>query len=499
LWLILGFAGGIFFRSFFNFGIAFPIFLAFLGFVLIVSYRWGPHKIVTTLFVATALFGSSLGILRYEQTETAPNPSLEVLVGRNVGAVGIVVEEPDEREKSTLLHVRLTSVNGEVLEEKVLAAAQMYPKTMYGDEVRLQGTLEYPENFTTDSGKEFDYRAYLAKSGIRYEISFPVVEILSHGNGNPVLEKLFSLKQSFLRNIERVVPEPHAALLGGLVVGAKHSLGQKLLDDFRTVGVVHIVVLSGYNVTIVADFIQKMFSFLPHYFGFSFGALSIVLFALMTGATATTVRASIMALLVILARSTGRTYMITRALIVAGFFMILQNPRILAFDVSFQLSFLATIGLIYVSPLIEPKLRFVPERFGLREIVTATLATQIFVLPFLLYTTGVFSVVSLVANLFILPLVPLTMLVGFLTGVLGFITTTLSLPFAWSATAFLSFMLFIVEKLASLPFAAVSVSAFSFAVVVCCYAIFGIILFRMRKPAGSDMPAGVGAKSSLLS
>ena len=495
-WLILGFAGGILTRSFFDFGLALPVALATIAFALILTSVMQKQKAAVTFLVAAALFGSALGILRYEKSEMLTNPTLEPLIGRHIKAVGVISGEPDQRERSVLLQVKPSGVNGETIEEKILVVAQAYPKTSYGDGVTLSGVINYPKNFTTDAGREFDYRAYLLKEGIRYEMVFPELEIIERGKGNPILATLFTLKESFLHNIERTVPEPHAALLGGLVVGAKHSLGQKLLDDFRATGVVHIVVLSGYNVTIVADFIQKIFSFLPHYFGIGLGSLSIVFFALMTGATATTVRASIMALLAILARATGRTYLITRALVLAGFFMLLQNPRILVFDVSFQLSFLATLGLIYVSPLIEPRLSWVTERFGLREIVTATLATQLFVLPFLLYTTGIFSLVSLPANLLILPLVPATMLFGFLAGAVGFLSILLSLPLAWVATALLTFMLLVVEKLSALPFASVTFSSLPFAIVVLMYALMGLYLVNRYRKGGvyakksSALPAG---------
>lgn len=221
-------------------------------------------------------------------------------------------------------------------------------------------------------------------------------------------------------SISSVVPEPHASLLGGLVFGAKRSLGTELLDKFRTAGVIHIVVLSGYNVTIVADAIMRALSFLPQTFSMMFGGAGIILFAIMTGGNATIVRASVMALLVVIARATGRVYEITVALIVAGFLMILHNPKILAFDASFQLSFLATLGLVYLAPLLERYFHFVPKKFQIREFALSTTATQLFVLPFLLYRIGEISLVALPANILILAFVPLTMFFWFSCGYFWF-------------------------------------------------------------------------------
>ncbi|MEK7147475.1 MAG: ComEC/Rec2 family competence protein, partial [Patescibacteria group bacterium] len=103
------------------------------------------------------------------------------------------------------------------------------------------------------------------------------------------------------------------------------------LEKFRTVGVIHIVVLSGYNITIVAEFIMRLLAFLPRAARLAGGALAIILFAVMTGGSATIVRASLMAILVVVARATGRIYGITRALLLAGFLMVLHNPKILVF------------------------------------------------------------------------------------------------------------------------------------------------------------------------
>ncbi|MCH8329246.1 MAG: ComEC/Rec2 family competence protein [Nanoarchaeota archaeon] len=184
------------------------------------------------------------------------------------------------------------------------------------------------------------------------------------------------------------------------MLGTKQSLGEELKQDFIDTGIVHIVVLSGYNVTIVSDAIVGFFGyFLSGMVAFSLGLISIVFFAIMTGAGATIVRASIMAILVLIARRIGRTYEITRALLLAGLVMLIHNPWILVFDISFQLSFLATVGLIYLAPRFEKYVRFLPKFWDIRGIFAATIATQLFVLPFILYKMGTLSLVSPFVNL----------------------------------------------------------------------------------------------------
>lgn len=145
------------------------------------------------------------------------------------------------------------------------------------------------------------------------------------------------------------------------MLGVKESLGEGLEEDFVDTGLVHIVVLSGYNVTIIAEAIIRTLSFVSVMAGIYIGGIAIAVFAIMTGAGATIIRASIMAILALIARATGRRYEITRALFIAGFLMILENPYILLYDISFQLSFLATVGLIYLSPVFENIFKFFPK------------------------------------------------------------------------------------------------------------------------------------------
>lgn len=489
-----GFGAGVFVRSFVNFGAAFSAFFLLLGAILFLYEKLARAETAfprgRILFVALFLFSLGLGMFRFDLSELgARDAALDSRLGTAVTFEGVLIEEPDEREDKVFLTVRVDSLLMEgaptPVEGTVLITADFYPELRYGDRVRATGRLEKPKRVQSEDSRDFDYPAYLAKEGIYYQSFRPHLEKISSGNGNLVKSALFRLKNSFIQNVERVIPEPHAALLAGLVVGAKHSLGAKLLDDFRRAGVIHIVVLSGYNITIVAKAVMKFFSFLPRSAGQLSGALGIVLFAIMTGGSATVVRSSIMALLVILAEATGRTYRIKRALLLAGFFMILQNPKILAFDSSFQLSFLSTLALIYVSPRIEKYFRFVPERFGLREVVTATVATQVFVLPMLLYKMGEVSLVALPVNLLVLAVIPATMFFGFLAGAVGFASALLSLPFAYGAYALLAYELGIVEWFAALPFASVSVAHFPLLAALSVYFIYLVFYAFLWLPVRS--------------
>lgn len=479
--LVSGFTSGVALRSFVDLGNAFTLLFIFTAVSLFLFFVTRREKRV--ILVSLILFSIGLGMFRYDLSDLYHgDPFLDGRIENMVSVRGIVSDEPDLRSDHTNLTVDITEID--TAEEKhpvktrALVITDRYPSWKYGDEVSISGKLMVPKNFENeDTGRPFDYVSYLAKDGIFYQFIRPDILRVGERKGNVIKRELLLLKHAFLDRVSRVIPESESSLLGGLLVGAKQSLGKDLLDDFRIAGVIHIVVLSGYNLTIVAEAIMRFFSFAPRMAGLMLGGGSIVLFSIMTGAGATVVRASIMALLALLARATGRVYEITLTLLFAGFVMLLYNPKILIFDPSFQLSFLATLGIIHGAPLLEKHLKFITKTFGLRGIVSATLATQIFVLPLLLYMMGKFSIVSLPVNLLILPFIPLTMLFGFLAGTAGFISTILSFPFAFIAHLFLWYELKVVEVAAAVPFASIGVFIFPAWLMITVYAVFAIILY----------------------
>lgn len=386
---------------------------------------------------------------------------LGVFVGEKVQLSGIISAEPDEREKTSRL--TFTPDNSD---DQIILVTGKYPTHFYGERLIVRGKLERPENFETNSGREFDYINYLAKDEVYYLINWPNLESLGASESWLVSARgqLFRLKNFFLTRINSVLPEPHASLLGGIVIGAKRGLSSEWQDRFRTVGLSHIVVLSGYNITIVAEAVMRFFSFLPMLWGIAGGASAILLFTLATGASTTAVRAAVMALVALLARATGRVYQSLDALFLTAFLMVLVEPKILLFDISFQLSFLATLGVIVGPSFLQRYFQKVPKEFGLREMTVVTISAQLFVLPWILYKMGQLSLVALPINLLVLAFVPVTMFFGFLSLVFA--------PFAYLSYLFLSYDLWLVEIFSVLPFASVNISYFPLWLVVLTYLVY---------------------------
>lgn len=453
--LIFGFILGVALGSFFDFGESFYFLLAFISFLLLITeyfYKRFLGKEVFLRKISFLFFFIFLGAVWYGFRGNI-SPDIFLTEGKN-SFDAIVVEEPEQKDKSQEIVVVPKEETGG---QRILIRTGIYPKYNYGDLVSVDGEIEKPANFDT-----FDYVSYLANKDISYTMYNPKMTLVSQGNGNRLALALIELKNYFVSGISSAFPEPQASFLSGILIGAKESLGKDLSDEFRVAGLSHVVVLSGYNLTIVADSMMivlgKIFS---RGLTISFGSTAIILFVIMTGGGASSVRAMAMALIVMLAKATGRMYDASYALLAAGVLMVVWDPKILVFDLSFQLSFLATLGLIYVSPVLEKKLSFVPEKFKLREMVATTLGAQTLTTPLILFKIGTFSTYALVSNLLVIALIPATMFFGFFATVLNFVSYYIALPFVAVAWALLSYELFIVHFISSLPYASVSMPIFS--------------------------------------
>lgn len=490
---VLGFLTGVLLATY----IAVPVFLigifSCLAFPLaVVAYVFKKESAVLITMLLAIGFGS-LGVFRYQAVGASDSiPEIESTLGSRIAIEGMVLEPPERREQSLKIILHPERIEGiqVATDVLVLVATDVYSDFSYGDRVSVMGNMKRPENFVTDSGAVFDYVSYLAKDRIAYEMRYPEIEIIEHNAGNPVKEKLFLLRESFKQKISRMLPTPEDAFLAGILLGSKEQFGKDLKDDFVATGTVHLVALSGYNVTIVAETMLRFFSFLPMRIASLFGIGSILLFALLAGGGSTVFRASIMAVLVVVARAVGRRYDIGRALALAAGVMVAINPRILVSDVSFQLSFLATLGIVYFSSKLSGYLCFVTERFGMREILSSTLAAQISTLPLIVGKTGMLSLVALPANMLVLPFVPLMMLFGFYAGTVGFVSEVLAVPITYAAYGLLHYGLSVIRFFADLPFAAVLISNVPVFVVIISYILFCWWIFRTRLTK-NDMDASM--------
>jgi competence protein ComEC len=383
---------------------------------------------------------------------TAPltaTPELDTAVGQRVTILGTVVQEPDVREK----FIQLTT---ETEVGTVLVRTDRFTTVAYGDVIRATGKLVKPESFETDTGHVFNYPMYLYAHGVTHVMSFANVVVEEHGKGNWVIAELLALKHWFIAGIEKALPEPESALLAGLLVGEKRGLGEDLTESFRAAGVIHIMVLSGYNVALVINTVRAgLQQVLPRAVALGSAGVVAILFMLMTGASETAIRATLMALVVLLANALHRPADGVRILLVVAAAMAVWNPYVVLFDLSYQLSVLATLGLVMLSHHLVPYLLWLRSK-SLIEIVSTTLATQIAVLPLLVFSVGQVSLISLITNVLVLAFVPYAMLAGFCAALLASVSTTLAFPLSAVAYALLRYIIEVAVFLGSVPYAAVN-------------------------------------------
>lgn len=489
---VLGFTSGIFVNSFFDFGFsdAGGIFLAGVALLTFFARRSTREHAYARAILSTAavLMAGALGIIHFNFSDARladMRAELAPLEGISITMTGIVVREPDVRASRTLLTVSPSLIAREGKtpapvspDARVLIFTDPYTDVSYGDTIRARGELARPRPFAGGEGREFDYEKYLSKDGITHTMLARDAQIVGRGSGNKIVAALLFVKGTFLSSMRKTLPEPDAGLLGGIIWGEKHGVPDDLTEDFRNSGLVHIIVLSGFNMTIVAAGVMWFLGRFPLRAKFSFGAGAIVAFAIAAGAGATVMRAAFMAILALVAKASGRPYAVPVSLSLAALLMLLWNPRVLLYDPSFQLSFIATLGLIYVSPIIERHLRLIPRAGGMRELAAATIGTQIAVLPLLLYMIGNLSLVSLPANLIALPVIPVVMLFGFLTAVAGLFGHLIAVPFAFFSHLLLSFVIGVARVFGSLPLAAIPVPAFHPSLVFLAYAFLIMLVIR---------------------
>jgi competence protein ComEC len=441
----ISFIFGIFLGSIQSFDKIVLIILIFIFLSLLIIF-WSEYAIKVSILIILFIF---LGIGRYGLAEPKINSqTLQFYNGQKVKFVGIISDEPDVRKDKTnlVVNVNKLKLNGiwQKITGRVLVNVSLYPEYSYGDELEVEGNLETPPEF-----EDFSYRDYLSRYQIYSSMRDAYINRLAQGKGNPIRFFLINLKIKFAEKIDQTLPEPQASLLAGILYGAKRGIPSNIMENFNKTGLTHIVVISGYNITIIASLLLLLFGWLPRRWSFIAALLGILLFTIFVGAGASVIRAAIMGSIGLLAFQVGRKNNIFAALLLAAIIMLLWNPLILRFDIGFQLSFLATAGLIFLAPFFETIFKRLPKI--LAESASLTLAAQFFAAPIILYNFHRLSLVAPLANILVLPTIPIVMIFGFVGTFFGFLFIPLGQLINWSSWALLTYIIKITQFLARLP------------------------------------------------
>ncbi len=445
-YLLSAFIGGVFVASFFEFSLSFVFIFILAGIAMVVLSGFKNKLIVLVGFLILVFAGGIARFNNFSAEGVNLKSSLVNSVGQEVILNGYIDSELDIDGN----RARFVFKTGD---ERILVTTNAFPKHEFGEQLRIKGELELPQNFT-----EFDYITYLKKDGIQTVIFYPkAVEMVNVDLGWGerlkvyIYRNIFSLKNKFQNAINLSIPEPNAAFMNGILLGTRQNIPDDLKDAFSKTGTTHILAISGYNIMIISEAILLgLIWFFKRRVAFWISVAIIILFVILTGASASVVRAAVMGLLLSFANGYGRLYDQKNSIILAGGVMIYHNPMVLVFDVGFQLSFAAVLGLIYLYPWFGNKLYKIPELGGLKELFLMTLSAQIAVAPLLIYYFGNFSLISLPTNVLILSFLPYAMLAGFIAGLAGMIFPILGQVVGYVAWAITAYQIWVVEFFASL-------------------------------------------------
>ncbi|MBI4127411.1 ComEC/Rec2 family competence protein [Candidatus Peregrinibacteria bacterium] len=441
---VFGFVSGLILKLWLNFASTYFFYLAPLIFI---------RKLYLFVFCAALV----LGVWRVEKFEKAFPTHLPF--GQNIEIRGIVSDEVDKR--ADYQNVYFATDIG-----KILVKADRFDNIKYGDIFLIEGDLEEPSEEA-----DFSYKKYLARYGVFAIIKKPRLKFLGVEDSN--FRRLYLFKEGILNKINALYAEPEAGFASGLLLGSRKGMSQEVGDAFKTVGLTHIVAISGYNISLIIVMVFALFSFVTLRLRVIFSSLFIVFFIFLVGPSAAVVRAGLMGTLSLWALYGGRRSQVYFALIWSGLIMAVENPYVLFYDAGFQLSFASTFGLLTFSPVFDkyfPAMKWKP----VREALILTLSAQAATLPIIALSFGRFSLISPLANLLAAPLIPPAMLFGGLSLVFG---ASAALPAAF----FLKIIIIIAVALAGVPFAAVDLK-FGTAEFISSYVLMAIFLLKFYRP-----------------
>jgi competence protein ComEC len=460
------------------------------------GWRWA-------LLAGVALAAFGLGAWRAEAfsaVHTGEDSVATLVDGGEQRLLGTVVDDPRPRED------RLQLVLGDVviaragvphrLGDRLLVWLPRGVDASAGDRLLVASRVELAEDFDG-----FAYREYLERQGIGAIARAESVEVVGDASGPAAA--LSGLRGVLLGGLNDIVPEPEAALGAGILLGVRGAIAPEINDAFATAGLTHVVAISGWNIAIVAALVTSAVQPLARRPGgrwttAAVAAATVGGYVLLTGASPSVVRAALMAAAMLVARLGGSRAHAASALALAALVMLLAAPPVL-WDVGFQLSLLATAGLVWFGAPIERRLHRWPS--WIREPVALTLAAQLTTLPVILVNFERLSLVAPIANVLVVPFVPVAMLFSAIASIVGVIDGAVSLPViddvltwltggaAWLA---LRAIVWLGTTVASVPHAAVDVSVPP-ALAVAWLPMLALANWAIRAPDASPVASPLAA------
>ena len=343
----------------------------------------------------------------------------------------------------------------------LLVTLPLYPSFHYGDRVMIEGKI-----IKKDS-----------KKGHLLVVENPkITKIKSH---NFLLAFSKSVRQKVEENVMTILPSREGGLLLGIILGVRDKIDSEYYQQLKNAGVLHVIAASGQNVSIAAMLLLVIFStFVKRRLALLFTALGVLVYAVLTGFDPPIVRASIMAILAFTALFTGRQVSSIYVLFLTGWAMLFVQPEEII-DVSFQLSFLSTFGILMVKPILDSLLRFKLLSF-IKDDITTTLSAQIATFPLMITVFGAYSLLSFPVNILVLWTIPIIMIFGGLAGLLSLFLPFLAHPLTLLCYPFLSYFTTIVELFSKINLQ-ISIDTVPIACIFGYYLILLVVVIRLKE------------------
>lgn len=358
------------------------------------------------------------------------------------------------------------SVYDQIYGKKVIIIAEARSDGVYDDKKQLEfevGDVYVPEEDLHLPGKmtvsgfgapavtrgdiiQAEGKVYQTRGGRVGRISFAEIEVVNKTDS--LVEKI---RQNFVAGVYNALPEPAGSFALGLLIGQRSTLPDSVDENFKKVGLVHIVAVSGYNLTILVLFARRLLEKSSKYQATLLASGLIVGFLLITGFSASIVRASIVSALSLLTWYVGRS---VKPLLLIGLTAVitgLWNPIYVWFDIGWYLSFLAFFGVLVLSPLLILRYSKSGRLLTLKQLISDTFSAQILTLPIIMFIFGRVSLVGFLVNIIVVPLVPLTMLFSFIAGIAGMLSPQVAGILALPAKVMLVAILDVANLFAQIP------------------------------------------------
>ncbi len=412
------------------------------------KWRW----LVAVAAIAGLLVGLSRGAVDIESRTVYASE-----FGAVVTLTGRVAEDPDNGAKGEK-SLRLADVGS----GDVALPAQVWV-TVFGDQA-----IERSDIVTV--------RGTLAAGFGSFAASIYRADIVSIERPEPG-DVALHVRESFGEKVRLGIAEPAASLGMGYLTGQRRSLPEELDAALKAVGLTHVVVASGYNLTILVRAMKRLFEKRSRFLTVFLSGCLVVCFIAVTGLSPSMTRAGLVTGLALAAWYFGRKFHPVTLLVFAAALTGLYDPSYVWGNLGWQLSFAAFGGVMVLAPLLQNYFFGEAKPGWIRQVLGETISAQIATAPLILYSFGQISNVAVIANLLVLPLIPLAMLLTFVTGVVGYVVPAIVSVVALPAQWLLSYMVWVAESAANVSWAQTTVEVPLWGMLVGFACIIAVILY----------------------